>query len=48
LIPTRDRRRGKREPCSDWIDIKPEEYYERSREHLERLYRRFKDRFPEV
>jgi hypothetical protein len=48
LIPMLDRRRGKREPRSDWIDIKPDEYYGRPGEHLERLYRRFKDRFPEI
>lgn len=48
VIPTIDRRRGRREPRSDWIDMKPDEYYRRPREHLERLYRRFKDRFPEV
>lgn len=47
VIPTLDRRRGKRETRSDWIDMKPDEYYRRPREHLERLYRRFKDRFPE-
>jgi len=48
VIPPLDRRRGKREPHSDWIDIKPDEYYRRPREHLGRLYHRFKERFPEV
>ena len=29
----------------DWVDIRPEEYYENSRAQLTRLYQRFKDRF---
>ena len=47
LIPAVDRRREEKEPRWDWIDIKPEEYYQHPLEHLERLYRNFKDRFDE-
>jgi endo-1,4-beta-mannosidase len=46
-IPTIDRRIRKRESHPDWIDMKPDEYYERPAEHLQRLYHRFKDRFEE-
>jgi len=48
LFPTLDRRFSEREPGLDWIDIRPEEHYERPMEHLKRLYRRFKERFEEV
>jgi endo-1,4-beta-mannosidase len=47
LILPVDRRREEKEPRWDWIDIKPEEYYQHPLEHLERLYRNFKDRFDE-
>ncbi|MBW2123541.1 MAG: hypothetical protein JRH07_17105 [Deltaproteobacteria bacterium] len=36
------------EASLDWIDLRPDDYYERPGEHLERLYQRFKERFQEV
>lgn len=48
VIPTLDRGIAKRELRWEWIDIKPDEYYESPREHLERLYRGFKDRFEKI
>lgn len=45
LIAALDRRGRRGELPWDWVDIKREEYYERPREHIMRLYHRFKDRF---
>ncbi len=45
LIPKLDRGIARKELCWDWADIKPDEYYEHPREHLERLYWSFKNRF---
>jgi endo-1,4-beta-mannosidase len=44
LIPKLDRQTTENESNLDWIDIKPDEYYEQPKEHIERLFRRFKDR----
>jgi endo-1,4-beta-mannosidase len=49
VVPTVDRHSAEtQEKASGWIDIKPDEYYQRPLEHLKRLYNRFKDNFQEA
>ncbi len=43
LIREYPRERAPREISWDWVDVRPEEYYENPRGQLPRLYRRFKD-----
>jgi len=44
LIREYPRERAPGKISRDWVDIRPEEYYENPRAQLPRLYRRFKDR----
>lgn len=48
LVANFPREKASREPSWEWIDIGRREYYERPLEHLQHLYRNFKDRFQEV
>jgi endo-1,4-beta-mannosidase len=45
MIPTLDRRSEEVDLNWDWIDIKPDEYYEQPGKQLRRLYGRFRERF---
>ena len=45
LIREYPREMSAREISWDWVDIRPEEYWEDPRRHRPSLYRRFKDRF---
>lgn len=43
LFPLLQRERPRKEIKLDWIEIEPNEYFRNPKEHLSRLYRRFKD-----